>query len=133
MTSSAPRLCRHWCSFKKKRSPFLSLVCPAPPRTDLCPATHCLIRSKKKELEDKGTFEDKGTKICNLPLLPGRWSSVGFYTEIQKWVGRRFDDGIVFGQKRSTCDRRRLFQDHFKAVMLAHQYDRVSRIAWLCS
>lgn len=35
------------------------------------------------------------------------------------------------GQKRSTCDRRCLFQDHFKAVTLAHQYSRVSRIAWL--
>lgn len=35
------------------------------------------------------------------------------------------------GRKRSTCDHRCLFQDHLKAVTLAHQYDMVNRIAWL--
>lgn len=39
----------------------------------------------------------------------------------------------LYGQKRSTCGRRCLFQDHVKAVMLAHQYNRVNRIAWLRS
>lgn len=40
---------------------------------------------------------------------------------------------LALKKKRSTCDHKCLFQDHFKAVMLAHQYNRVSRIAWLCS
>lgn len=39
----------------------------------------------------------------------------------------------LFGQKRSTYDHSCLFQVNFKAVMLAHQYYRVNRIAWLCS
>lgn len=42
---------------------------PGPPRTDLYPAAHCLIRSlfKKKELEDKGTLKTKELKYA-IPL-----------------------------------------------------------------
>lgn len=49
-----------------RKAPFSPLpLHPGPPRTDLCPAAHCLIRSLFKEKE----LEEKSTKICNLPLL----------------------------------------------------------------
>lgn len=57
-------------------------------------------------------------------FLLGEHSMI-LHKEIQKhkWV----DDFLMelFGQKRSTCDHRCLFQDNFKAVMLAHQYSRI--------
>lgn len=42
-----------------------------------------------------------------------------------------FYDETIWAEKRSTAGV--LLQDQLKAVTLAHQYNNVSRIAWLCS
>lgn len=48
-------------------------------------------------------------------------------------VGCWFSDGIVGAEKEHLYTTGVYFRINLKAVMLAHQYNRVSRIAWLCS
>lgn len=112
------------------KSPLLSSASPSwSPRTEPCPAAHFLIKSlfnvynQKKELE-------YASSLCFFFFLLGEHNMVLHRnTKIHKWV----DEVFLVGQKRSTCDHSCLFQDNFKPVMLAHQYHRVNRIAWLCS
>lgn len=97
MTSSALRLvCWHRCSFetKQKKPPFppssLPLpLRPGPPRTDLCPAAHCLIRSLLNVYK-----KNKELKYASCTLLCDK----GGGTEIQR-LSSGFSGGFVGAEK----------------------------------
>lgn len=91
--------------------------------------------------------------VCGFLTLEGGttlviflWRNPQKITETHQWAASLLPETFrlcdLSKTQRSTCDFKQLIlfnffvfllrQDDFKAVMLAHQYYRVSRIAWLC-
>lgn len=106
---------------------------PGVPRTGLCSAAHFLIKSLFNVYNKKEKYKKK-KRIENMQAPSAFSLGERKCDSTQKFKTHQWVTGIMMamsGQKRSTCDHRCLFQDHFKAVTLAHQYSRVCRIAWL--